>query len=113
MRILEESKNMSPIVYVVQDPSGKNILPAQEYGDLQVVLKGNEESSRAQDKLMQMAEQFRAGYDCLLLIGHPVLIGLAMHFVLQATCGRIDVLVWEPRRYKYSRKTINLDNEPS
>lgn len=99
---------MKPIVYVVQNVHGKNLLPAEKFGTLRVLLQGRESQQEAVAKLAQGLMDFRAGVDYLLPIGHPIFIGIASHIVLSLTQGTMNVLLWRPEEYKYQNELVTI-----
>lgn len=97
-----------PTVYVVQDPQGKEISVAREFGPLKVLLKGTETAPAAIEKLVRILQNIEPG-DFILQIGHPINIGLATHFALLFSGGNLNVLVWRRESYRYIIEEIRLD----
>lgn len=96
-------------VFVIQDSPGKNLGPAKEYGDLTIMLHGDENSISASSKLLHHLEDFNPAMDFLLLIGNPVFIAIAsmiLTSVAHETRQRIKVLVWDREHYKYNVESI-------
>jgi len=98
-----------PIVYVVQDSPGKNLIPAQEFGELRVMLSYND-SKKSTDficnKLIKILADMESD-DCLLLIGNPLFIGLACA-IASNNLIKFHVLIWERDRYKYRKESVVL-----
>jgi hypothetical protein len=90
---------MKPKVFVIQD-SGKNLSPAREYGEIEVILHRDATKDAGPIALHRKLREFRKD-DFLLLIGHPIFIGLAMHAVLQMY-GSVNCLVWDKNHYCYN-----------
>ena len=90
-------------VYIVQDVPGRNLVPAQKYGDLEVVfpartnlmLSTGPEVKRVQNKLIDFNDE-----DYLLLIGDPAAIGLCCA-VAAASNGSFKVLKWDKQEMSY------------
>ena len=95
---------MNNIVYIVQDSPGKNLLPAKEFGELFILLTGNETTTQAIEKLKTKLNLFGPN-DCLLLIGNPLYIGIATHIALQKS-PQLNVLLWDRDHYRYNKETI-------
>ncbi len=98
-----------PIVYVVQE-STHNIEPAREYGRIRVMLM-HSEVQEGNDKISRVLERELKDIhseDYILCIGDPVAIGIAIHFALVKTRGKINVLTWDKKHYLYEESTIEL-----
>src|SRR5690242_11079797 len=96
-------------VYVIQDSPGKNLEPAKEYGQITIMLSGDEHAGEANLKLTKHLENFRPSHDYLLLIGNPVFIAIAS--MILATVAHewrlsINVLVWDKVHYRYNVEAI-------
>lgn len=102
--------NSVPIVYVVQDPAGKEILPASRFGKLQVILTGKEKTSLAVDKLAETLKNFKPD-DYLLPIGSPVNVGVATHIAMLVNGGDIKMLLWDRENYAYNVEHITLHDD--
>ena len=99
---------MKNTVYVIMDSHGKNLLPAKEFGDLRVMLKGDESPTEATNKLERALSEMSHD-DHLLLIGNPVFIALASHIALTKLDGEVKLLVWDRESYSYNSTTIRYD----
>ena len=98
------------IVYVVQESFGKNISPARDYGNIQLLLDRNDTLGDPDffiGKLQHKLSNFKKD-DFLLLIGDPIAIGIATAIALDKTHGTLSVLRWDREHYKYVRKEILL-----
>src|SRR5436309_13475819 len=89
-----ERENSVPKVLIIQDVEGKNLLPARDHGEIEVILTGKEEKLVAYGRLADRISMMRRN-DFLLLIGNPIYIGIAMHVALTLLRGKINVLVWD------------------
>ncbi len=91
------------MVYVTQEPLGKNILPAQEYGELeillpagQIVLSPGPSIYRLRKKLQHFCDN-----DYLLLVGDPIAIGLAAMVAGSMNNGKVKFLKWDRQERRY------------
>lgn len=96
-------------VFVIQDSPGKNLEPAKEYGQITIMLSGNEHTGEANLRLTKYLEHFDPVRDYLLLIGNPVFIAIAA--MILATVAHeyrlsIKVLVWDKTHYRYNVESI-------
>lgn len=100
-----------PTVYVVQNVPGRNILPAARFGDLYILLDGDESPEEACKSLSRQLVKFQPE-DFLLLIGSPVNIGMAVYYAKLAinkmvlereyqNPSRAQLLVWDKKHYSY------------
>jgi hypothetical protein len=93
-----------PKVFVIQD-TGKNLSPAREFGEIEILIHGHgQPDPRVQDSLKKKLRDFEFG-DRLLLIGNPILIGIAMHVVLSKH-GVVHCLVWDRDHYRYNQEKV-------
>lgn len=99
------------IVYVTQEPVGKNITPALEYGSLRVLAPWQVQVQCDPRNIISDMRLELSGArpdDYLLLIGDPVIIGLATALIIEVTGGVIQLLKWDKQEGKYIPITINL-----
>ena len=98
-------------VFVVQEVPGRNILSAEKFGDLelllpegsQLVLSTGPTVKRLNRKLKNFCDD-----DYLLLIGDPSIIGIACAIAASYNRGRFKCLKWDKREYKYYPIEVNL-----
>ena len=98
-------------VYVVQEVSGRNILSAEKFGKLelllpegsQLVLSSGPPVKRLTHKLRNFNDE-----DYLLLMGDPSAIGIACAIASSNNRGRFKCLKWDRREYKYYPLEVNL-----
>ena len=98
-------------VYVVQEVTGRNILSAEKYGKLelllpegsQVVLSSAPTVRRLKSKLKDFSDA-----DYLLLMGDPSAIGVACAIASANNRGRFKCLKWDKREFKYYPVDVNL-----
>ena len=99
------------MVYVTQEQAGKNLLPATRYGELSVLLTESNNigfsagfvCNALRSKLSRFCDD-----DYLLLIGDPVVIGIAVATAAQWNQGRVKMLKWDRQEHCYYPVTINL-----
>ena len=98
-------------VYVVQEVVGRNILSAEKFGKLelllpegsQLVLSTGPTVKRLTYKLRNFNDE-----DYLLLMGDPVAIGIACAIDEKQNRGQFKCLKWDRREYKYYPIEVNL-----
>ena len=111
VNVYRVSKGESMTVFVVQEVVGKNILSAEKYGDLelllpegsQLVLSTAPTVRRLKSKLKDFSDD-----DYLLLMGDPSAIGIACAVASSNNRGRFKCLKWDKREYKYYPVDVNL-----
>ena len=98
-------------VYVVQESLGKNILSAEKYGELVLLLEYNRQivlsSAPTVRTLKEKLKNF-SDDDYLLLMGDPVAMGLACAIASDVNRGRIQCLKWDRMEFKYYPVRFNL-----
>ncbi len=90
-------------VYVVQEVPGRNLVPANKYGDLELLLPAKTnlmlstgpEVNRLKRKLLDFSDD-----DYLLLMGDPAAIGICCAIAAQKN-GRYSVLKWDRQHMTY------------
>jgi hypothetical protein len=98
-------------VYVIQEVAGRNVLSAEKYGKLelllpegsQLVLSTGPTVRRLNKKLKDFCD-----HDYLLLIGDPSIIGIACAVAANYNRGRFKCLKWDKREFKYYPIEVNL-----
>jgi len=94
---------MTGKVYVVQEVPGRDLVPAMEFGTLEMLLPhGDTVISIAPTvaRLHRKLRQFNSN-DYLLLIGDPVAIGLATAVASDMNAGNVRFLKWDKRHGRY------------
>tara|TARA_R100000781_G_scaffold84721_1_gene52171 strand:+ start:268 stop:603 length:336 start_codon:yes stop_codon:yes gene_type:complete len=97
-------------VYIVQEAPGKNLVPAQKYGELELLLPARTnlmlstgpEVQKLKRKLNSFSDE-----DYLLLIGDPAAIGLCCAIAASAS-GRFSVLKWDRQEMTYYPVTFDI-----
>ena len=102
---------MSGKVFVVQEVSGRNILSAEKYGELELLLPNNSQivlsSGPTVRRLNQKLKNF-SDDDYLVLMGDPSAIGIACAIASSNNRGRFKCLKWDKREFRYYPVQINL-----
>ena len=106
------------IVYVIQELPGTNIgrpkfniMGAQKYGKLKVLLKENTQIILSPGPVIFELRRLLKNYnsnDYLLLSGDPSVIGLACAIVSDINNGRFNLLKWDRQEKVYYPLEINL-----
>jgi hypothetical protein len=110
------------IVYVIQASSTRDFSDAERYGKIKYLLPDNFQIARspviAEDKLKRKLAAFN-DEDYLVLIGDPIIIGLATLIAGRANNGRVKALKWDrrdgghyiPIQLDLNRKDSEEDND--
>ena len=116
--IMEKEKNKESIVYVLQELPGTrigrpkyNIIGAQKYGKLEVLLKENTQIIMSPGPIIYELRRLLKNYtssDYLLLSGDPSVIGIAVAIVSDINHGRFNLLKWDRQEQMYYPLEINL-----
>lgn len=98
------------MVYVVQEDAKKNITPASEYGEIQILLPPGQivyspgpSMARLRIKLKNFGDE-----DYLLCIGDPVAIAMAAMVASHVNNGKVKFLKWDRQETKYIPINTNL-----
>lgn len=88
------------------DVRGKNLLPAKEFGEMEILLTGEETNEQVITKLHEKLQSI-SKKDFVLLIGHPLFIAMtaAVAFEYEDT---INFLIWDREHYKYNVESIHI-----
>lgn len=99
------------MVYVVQENPKFNILPAQRFGEISVLLpKGSQvmfSPGPAVAELDRKLSNF-SDDDYLLCIGDPAAIGIACAVACKWNQGRVTLLKWDRQEADYYAISVNL-----
>ena len=99
-------------VFVVQEVKGRNILSAEKFGELELLLpEGNQIVFSAGPTVKRLRYKLRNfnDDDYLLLIGDPSAIGIACAIAATNNIGRFKCLKWDKREFKYYPVEVNLN----
>ena len=97
-------------VFVTQQTK-YNLEPAKEFGNLIIMnlwSQPRDITSQYASMIKIMTTHGMLKDDLLLLIGNPILIGLAIHIALRRN-GEVKVLVWDKVRYKYEIELLTSE----
>lgn len=99
------------MVYVIQEQGGKNILSAQQYGEIKILLPSGTQvtfsSGQVTKKLLFELNGF-SDDDYLLLIGDPAAIGIAVAVAAYWNNGKVKMLKWDRQERTYYPISINI-----
>ena len=114
----ELKKGHDPIVYVIQEIAGTkagrpkiNILGAQKYGTIKVLLKEDSQMIFSPGPIIFQLTKLLKNFtnkDYLLLTGDPAIIGVACSVVSDITNGKYNMLKWDRQEITYYPIKINL-----
>lgn len=99
------------MVYVIQEQQGKNILPAQKYGEIKVLLPPGMQIGFSAGQIVKQIDLKLSNFndkDYLVLIGDPVAIGIAVAVAAKWNQGRVKLLKWDRQEFTYYPVTLNL-----
>jgi len=103
-----------PKVYVIQESPGKNISQATKFGEIKVLFpqdfNAGFSAGQAASKLMLLLSNYKEE-DFLLLIGDPVLIGIATAVASHWSNGKVQMLKWDGQDKLYYAVKFNLFHE--
>jgi hypothetical protein len=91
------------MVYVVQETLGKNLLSAEEYGELKVLLPSGQITLSPGPSVFRLRKKLTDynDNDYLLLIGDPIAIALAAMVAASVNQGKVNFLKWDKQERKY------------
>ena len=98
------------MIYVVQEVLGKNILPATEFGEIEVLLPPGQIAFDSGPSIAKLYHKLRdiTSEDYLLLIGDPAAIALAAIIASETTNGKLKFLKWDREYKKYFAISIDM-----
>jgi hypothetical protein len=105
-----------PIVFVIQADPKKNMVSAQDWGDLVLLLDDYDEptlfnipqiTKKIFDRLIWMKSS-----DYLLLTGSPIAMAIAAAAAARLTLGNFNVLKWDNQERRYWEAQVNFHNLP-
>ena len=98
-------------VYVVQEVKSRNVLSAEKFGTLELLLpEGSQLVLSTGPTVRRLRYRLRNfnDDDYLLLIGDPSAIGIACSIAATNNRGKFKCLKWDKREYKYYPVEVNL-----
>ncbi len=98
-------------VYVVQEVKGINLLPATEYGDIEILLPQGQVAFYTKPTIKRLYTNLRKYTmdDYLLMIGDPAAIALASAVAADIGQGNLRLLKWDKQERKYFVINANLN----
>lgn len=98
-----------PTVFVVQDDGTKDLAPVLRISERVEVIANRPyplfgETALLRKRMRAIANRFKDG-DYLLLIGDPINIGLAFHYIME-TGSNIKLLKWDKHTSDYLTITL-------
>ena len=99
-------------VYVVQEVKSRNVLSAEKFGTLELLLpEGSQLVLSTGPTVRRLRYRLRNfnDDDYLLLIGDPSAIGIACAIAATNNRGQFKCLKWDKREYKYYPVEVNLN----
>ena len=96
-------------VYVIQEMPYRDILSAEEYGELVSIIEPGYQLYIV-EKVRVALKNFN-DEDYLLLIGDPSIIGIACAIACDINMGKLKVLKWDRRRERYYPIEFNIKGE--
>lgn len=97
-------------VFIVQEQKEKNFLPAEKFGEIQVLLT-HRDIERGVEHIIDKLHSKLCGMtrgDHLVLVGDLLAASIAMHVALHFCEGEVSVLRWDREFYKYVPETVKI-----
>tara|TARA_R100000234_G_scaffold46829_1_gene27996 strand:- start:17594 stop:17896 length:303 start_codon:yes stop_codon:yes gene_type:complete len=90
-------------VYIVQEVKGRNVLPAQQYGELELMLPPGDIVLSSQPTIKRLRNKLKnfSDKDYILTMGDPIAIALSGIIASQNNNGRVKFLKWDRQEKKY------------
>ena len=108
---MKETENKGK-VYVIQEVSKFNVIPAREYGELIPLFEEGKQIMLSPAPAIRKAKMILKDFndkDYLLLIGDPSMIGLACSVAAYNNRGKYNVLKYDRRTFTYYPIQIDLN----
>lgn len=94
-------------VFAVQEQPKLNYADAERFGEVNFIafddyspVSNSERNQATRERINAMIEDHMKATDHLLLVGDPILIGLAIHKAIEKF-GQVNVLKWDRMNTKY------------
>ena len=100
------------IVYVVQEVKNRNIMSAQKYGELELLLPGGDivlSSAPTVSRLKKGLKDYNDN-DYILTMGDPIAIAIAGAVASDFNNGRVNFLKWDRQERLYFPVKCDLFN---
>ena len=100
-------------VYVVQEGKNMNLLPATEFGRIEVLLPPGQVIFSTGPTVKRLREGLRkyTFEDYLLMIGDPAAIALAGAVASFISNGRMKLLKWDKQEKRYFPIEVNIHGD--
>mgnify|MGYP003658880986 FL=1 len=101
-------------VYVIQEMPYRDILSAEEYGELVSIIEPGYQLYISPEPIVEKVRVALKNFndeDYLLLIGDPSIIGIACAIACDINMGKLKVLKWDRRRERYYPIEFNIKGE--
>ena len=100
--LMNTESRVMPRCYIIQDLGRINFLPAEQHGELVVVVAGptNPTSLKRTFELMKRKMSGITKNDWLIACGNPALIALA-GAIMGQKCGCVRILSWDQQAQRY------------
>lgn len=102
-------------VYITQEMRGRDITDATVFGDLEILLPAQEQTSYSTQPTVRRMSRKLANFsdeDYLLLAGDPAAIAIAAALASRFNNGKFKMLKWDRQETKYFPLTVNLNHRP-
>jgi len=98
-------------VYVVQEVRNMNLLPALEFGKIEILLPEGQVVFSTQKTVQRLVSGLRkyTFEDYLLMIGDPAAIAMTAAVASKVTNGKFKLLKWDKQEKKYIPITVNIN----
>ena len=105
-----------PVVYIVQESPGKNVIGAMTFGEIQILLPSDRQLIFSpgptifdlRSKLQKFSDE-----DYIIPIGDPAAIAIACMVASENNKGRLKLLKWDRQEARYYPLQIDLHPEHS
>lgn len=100
-------------VYIVQEVKGRNVLSAQKFGELKLMLPPGDIVLSAQPTIKRLKVKLKdfTDDDYILTMGDPIAIALAGAIACEYNNGKVKFLKWDRQERQYYPVKCNLRGE--
>lgn len=106
-----------PRVFVPQYDPDKNLLPAEQWGELVYMLQPSDTGAGISHGLQKLKDHLKdiGPQDFVLLVGDPIAIGVTCALAADYGYGKLNMLKWDRQERKYFKVSLKLflADEPS
>tara|TARA_E500000178_G_scaffold278767_1_gene278342 strand:- start:97 stop:444 length:348 start_codon:yes stop_codon:yes gene_type:complete len=110
MQKIEDLETSHSKVYVVQEAANRNLLPANSYGEIKVLLPPGQVAFSTGPTLRRLRDRLRhfRDTDYLLLMGDPAAIAMAAAVACDVNRGKFKMLKWDKQEQQYFAIAVDL-----